>query len=82
MARLGFVGVVISLLLYFFDRDTNILIIRPIVDMTARVMNVVKNPNAPPEKLVADSQFVTALVRNTLIQISNLLSIVFGCAGA
>lgn len=57
MARLGFVGVVISLLLYFFDRDTNILIIRPIEDMTERVRNVVKNPNAPPEKLVADSQF-------------------------
>ena len=69
------------LILYFFERDTNVLIVIPIEEMMQRVREVAKNPLTIAEQQTDSKQFETTLVQNTLIQISNLLSIVFGVAG-
>lgn len=44
LGRIAFVSMVIVLLLYFFERDTNVLIIKPIEDMMQRVRDVARNP--------------------------------------
>lgn len=72
---------VILLILRCFERNTDGLIVSPIEEMMERVRNVEKNPEAVKVSFDYQNQYETALVHNTLIKISGLLSTVYGNSG-
>jgi hypothetical protein len=73
---------VLALLLHLFTRDTDDLIIRPIDNMIERVKLMANNPTGMYNELVEQTEYETGIVHNALLKIGNMLSLVYGSAGA
>lgn len=76
-----YISAVFLIILNCFKKSTDRLIVRPIEDMMERVKDVEKNPDAINLGFDNQTQYETAIVSNSLIKISNLLSTVYGNSG-
>jgi len=66
-----------------FSTDIDKYIVEPIENMIKKLMIIAKDPEAAAkEKLNKYTELETTVIRNAIIKIGALLSIVFGSAGA
>lgn len=82
LGRIVFVCIVLATLLHFFTRDTDELIIIPIEGMIERVKEMANNPTAVESELIEQTEYETGIVHNAILKIGNMLSLVYGSAGA